>query len=44
MNYDERPATRGDLKLLEQRIAYRITALGAIMICAIVILYLVLKW
>jgi hypothetical protein len=42
--YDERPATRGDLELLEQRIAYRLKVLGVVLATGLVVLFMALKW
>jgi hypothetical protein len=45
LNYhDGRPATRGDLDFLEQKIGYRIIVLGAVIIYGLVVLFMALKW
>jgi hypothetical protein len=43
-HYDERPATRGDLECLEERLAYRLKVLGAVLFCGLVVLFMALKW
>jgi hypothetical protein len=45
MNYrDDRPATRSDLEYLEQRLAYRIVVLGAVIVYCLVLMFMMLKW
>jgi hypothetical protein len=42
-NHDSDPVTRGDLEYLEQRMEYRLKVLGAVLICAMVVLFMALK-
>jgi hypothetical protein len=45
LNYhDDRPATRGDLNFLEERIGYRLKILGAVIVYGLLMLLMVLKW